>query len=262
MAAPTRKNPNMEALGWEWQPTSEHLSRVRLLGRYPVKVQPQLVDAVAAMDAVFVRTGYENPCDYVGSYMFRSIAGYNGLASTHAYAVAIDHDYGGDTDGDGDPTIDKNPHIHRPIVPGDPGFGVEWQILEYQVRAIEAIKNTHGEQMWRWLGWPIGDTMHWEIMVRPERTEVDWDTVYPPEEETDMYKEFVEGWVTGLAEDNAKTRQEFTRLNTYPMADGGYILEPANNPTTVDYWVSLLEQPDDPAWLGFYARTQLSTWGR
>lgn len=264
MAVPTRLNPNMEALGWEIQPTDANLHRHWLLGRYPIKLQPELDDAFNAFHNVLIAVGYENPCDYVGSYHYRAITGTDGLASTHAYATAIDHDYGGDTDGDGDPTVDNNPHIHRIIRPGDPGFGVVWQILEWQVEKLEAIENTHGEQMWKWLGWPIGDTMHWQIDVAKDRVEVDWSTVYTGEEEgeDEMYNEWVEGWVIGLAEDKTKTRQEFTRLNTVPAADGGYILEPANNPPTVDYWVDMLDHPADPSWRGFFARTSLSTWGR
>lgn len=255
----------MEALGWPICPNDIHLHRHWLHGRYPIKLQPELDDAFHAFQFVLTNTGYEDPMDFTGSWHYRAIAGYDGLASTHAYACAIDLDYGGDTDGDGDPTIDKNPHLHRRIYPDDPAFGVECQILEHQVRLIEGIKNIHGEQMWLWLGWRIGDTMHFQIDVARDRTEVDWSTVFdppPPGPGDEMFAEFVEGWVEGLAEDKTKTEQEFTRLNTYPMDDGGYILEPANNPGTVAYWVGMLDRPGDPAWLGFYARTQLSTWGR
>jgi len=173
-----RHESSMLALGWApFLGYESGLVSDEVLGRYPVRVQAQLVDPTRAFDETLRLAGYEDPCDYIGSYMYRTIGGKGRVWSTHAYGTAIDHDYGGDTDGDGDPTIDKNPHIHRPILPGDPGFGVEWQILEHQVRAVEAIRNTYGEQVWRWLGWSIGDTMHWQTMVRPERTEVDWTTV-------------------------------------------------------------------------------------
>ena len=155
---------------FEWEPylgKTDTLQSVWLLGRYPIKVQDFWVPAVEAMEKTLIAMGYENPCDYTGSYMKRPIAGTD-IWSWHSYGGAIDLDYGGDTDGDGDPTIDKNPHIHRRIHPGDPGFGVEWQILEPQVNAIEAIRTNSGGQVWHWLGWNIGDTMHFEPRCTPD----------------------------------------------------------------------------------------------
>lgn len=63
---------------------------------------------------------------------------------------------------------------------------------------------------------------------------------------------WIEGWVIGLAEDKEKARQEFQRL--YDIG----VLEGAN---AVDYWVGLLDNPKNPEWPGFYARTELSVWG-
>lgn len=178
-------NPSTSAkvLGWdEYIGKTDTLVSKTLLGRYPVKVQNVLNDAIEAMEQVLIATGYENPCDYIGSYYDRNISGTN-ICSRHADGSAIDLDYGGDNpDSPDHPLVDNNPHIHRRIVPGDPGFGTEWQILEHQVRAIEAIKNVHGEQVWLWLGWSIGDTMHWQANVRPERCQVDWRTVVGAEE--------------------------------------------------------------------------------
>lgn len=192
MATPTRPNSTFEALGWTLQPYDNDLARVTLLGRYPVKVRPELAEAVTAMNEALMVTGYENPCDWIGSWFYRDIAGTNGLASGHAYAVCIDLDYGGD-DPDS-PSIDRNPHIHRRIVPDDPGFGVEWQILEHQIRAVEGILNTSGNPIWSWrIGWVLGDTMHWQPLVGPADCQVDWTTVpqieepeipIPPEEDT------------------------------------------------------------------------------
>jgi hypothetical protein len=70
------------------------------------------------------------------------------------------------------------------------------------------------------------------------------------------FAQWVEGWVEGLAEDPVKSRQEFERLY-----DAG-ILQGADRDTTVDYWVGLLNDPTNPEWPGFYARTELSVWGR
>lgn len=239
------QHPRMVELGWTgYLNSTRTLVYETVLGRHPVKVQYPLQDALHAMERVLINTSYENPCDFIGSYASRVIAGKD-MWSEHAYGVAIDFDYGGDTDGDGDPTIDKNPHLHRPIVPGDPGFGVEWQILEHQVRAIEAIKNTHGESIWFWLGWPIGDSMHFAVNVRPDRCLVDWDSVGG-----DMsFATWVAGWVSGLAEDKTGTRARFERLFS-------------GNQTEVNYWMTKLDNPNDPEWPGFYARRELEFWAQ
>lgn len=252
--------PSVTRLGWEpYLGAEASLVSVRLLGRYPIRVQDFWAPAVFAMEAALTYTGYENPCDYIGSYMKRPIAG-STYWSWHSYGGAVDLDYGGDTDGDGDPTIDKNPHLHRPLVDAD--FGVNCQLVRWDVEAIESILTGNGQPVWRWLGWSIGDTMHFEPACSPAdaRTGITFD----PEEKdvTNAYNDFVAGWVTGLAEDKTKTEQEFVRLNTVPAADGGFILEPANNPATVAFWVALLDHPFDPQWRGFFARTGLSTWGR
>ena len=67
-----------------------------------------------------------------------------------------------------------------------------------------------------------------------------------------VYAQFVAGIVTGWAEDKVKTKAEFQRLmNTTPPLMGG----------DIEYWMGLLDDPDNPEWLGFYARTELSSWG-
>ena len=65
------------------------------------------------------------------------------------------------------------------------------------------------------------------------------------------YETFVEGIVTAWAEDPIKTRREFDRLDQAGILDG-----------SVDYWIALLQAPGNPEWLGFYARTELASWGR
>jgi hypothetical protein len=73
--------------------------------------------------------------------------------------------------------------------------------------------------------------------------------------EVDVYAQFVAGIVTGWAEDKVKTRAEFTRLmNTTPPLMGG-------GTNALDYWMGLLDDPTNKEWLGFYARTELSSWG-
>lgn len=247
-----RHLPSVTALGWEqYLGQTETLTPMWLLGRYPIRVQLFWKPAVVAMEAALIDTGYENPCDYIGSYMKRPIAGTD-LWSWHSYGGAIDLDYGGDTDGDGDPTIDSNPHLHRPVTEAD--YGVTIQLTRADVDAILSIRTGNGRPVWRWLGESIGDSMHFE----PACTPFDALTgiTYEEDDMADIYPTWVAGWVTGLAEDPDKTRQEFTRLNQ------AGILEPANNPPTVDYYMNHLDDPYWPEWAGFYARTELSVWGR
>ncbi|MFC1740181.1 hypothetical protein ACFL0N_01720 [Pseudomonadota bacterium] len=220
---------------------------VGILGRRP-RIQSILVDAARALNDALVNTGYENPCDYIGSYLKRTIAGTD-IWSTHSYGIAFDIDYGGDNpDSPDHPGIDNNPHLHDPIERGDPRFGVEFQLLEHQVNAVEAIKNLDGDQMWRWLGWPIGDTMHFQINIAPQFATVDWTTVagHEPEEPmTAAFAEWVEGWVEGL------DAEHVTMLHTAGIIRGN-----------LDYWLGLLNIPDHEAWLYFYTRAQASTWAK
>jgi len=85
--------------------------------------------------------------------------------SLHNYGIASDID----------PFGYGNPHFQA-------AYGKGWdfsdcKITEKQVLAVEAIKNTNGDKLFRWLGWAIGDTMHFEYQVPPTRTKVDWTTV-------------------------------------------------------------------------------------
>ncbi len=155
--------PSVIELGWEpYWGKSNTLVSVEILGRFP-KVQDFWIPAAEAFNQVLIRTNYENPCDWIGSYRIKPIVGTR-FWSWHCY-TAFDLDYGGDNpDSPDHPGIDKNPHIHRQIVRNDPGFGVEWQISELQVDAIEAIRTNNGKRVWRWLGWSIGDTMHFQPM--------------------------------------------------------------------------------------------------
>lgn len=140
-----------------------NFTKVNFLGTYPVTTQVRLVPAVEAMEQALRLTGYPEPAWPTGSYNCRKIAGTDAY-SLHAFAIALDVDY------------DANPHLRQRI---RPGFGTDprFRITEEQVRAVEAIRNIQGEQMWRWLGWAIGDTMHFQINVPPSRVTVDPSTV-------------------------------------------------------------------------------------
>lgn len=164
----------------QWSPylkKSGTLRYVNLLGRN-VRVQSFWVPATEAMGTALIATGYENPMDWTGSYYPKYISG-TSTWSWHSYGGAIDIDYGGvNPDSPWHPGIDRNPHIREKIPEGfisDPRF----QITEEQVQAVLAIRNNDGTPVWRWLGYPIGDTMHMEPLCTPisARTGIDYSTV-------------------------------------------------------------------------------------
>lgn len=135
-----------------------HLS-MEILGRYPVRVQPELEGAVNAMNAALKANGYRDPTGPTGSYNCRMIGGTTKW-SLHAYAIAIDIDYG------------ENPYLRGQTIPKGFGTDPRFMLTEAQVDAVEGIRNEWGESLWKWLGWSIGDTMHFEIDVPPDRCEV------------------------------------------------------------------------------------------
>ena len=134
---------------------------VTFMGRYPVRIQPEMRQAVEALEHHLLYHGYHLPIDATGSYSCRKIAGTD-TWSLHAVPIAIDVDY-----------------PNNPVLPYalERGFGIDPNITitEAQVNAVEAIVNTHGEQVWKWLGWrtPKADPMHFEIDVPPDRLEID-----------------------------------------------------------------------------------------
>ena len=71
--------------------------------------------------------------------------------SLHNYGLAVDID----------PFGHGNDHFHRP-------FGDKWdfsdiRLTRSQVEAVEALKTRSGARLFRWLGWDIGDSMHFQI---------------------------------------------------------------------------------------------------
>ena len=154
-------------------------------GRHTVWQQPELADAVLALEQAHIESGYVPSSDgFIGSRRScpHGIAGAlckssGSGCSLHNYVIAYDVEY------------NYNRHIRAKTYPED--FGASWfpAVCKYtlaQVRAIEGVKNVEGEQMWRWLGWAIGDFMHWQVNVPPSRATVDWNTVPNGEVETTM----------------------------------------------------------------------------
>ncbi len=138
--------------------------------------QAILHDAVSALEEGHLGSGYVPSDDgFIGSRRWcpNGIAGQICQAdgrgcSIHNYVAAYDIEY------------NYNKYIRTRIREEDfdePWFPAVCKYTLEQVRAVEGIKNLEGEQMWMWLGWAIGDFMHWQINVPPERTQVDWNTV-------------------------------------------------------------------------------------
>lgn len=226
-----RPDPVYAAWGWQPRPSSAGLVKVELLGRFP-RVAPEAVDAVKAMHAVLVATGYENPCDYVGSWNYRPVGGTSQL-SRHAYGLAIDLDYGGDNPESPDhgSLVDNNPHLRRPITAAD--YGVTIQLLKHQVDAVLALRTNTGATVWRWLG-ALGDSMHFDIGCSPADLA---SGILATEQEGDNMD--LERWVTRLR----------IPVDIDRMRDVGII-----TPDEANYWAGRQPSmqgplaPDDPEW--------------
>ena len=145
-------------------------------GRHPVYEQHGTFDAVNALERGHLGSGYVPASDgFIGSKrncpygIAGAICSPSGRGcSLHNYCLAYDIEY------------NYNKHIKARTYPEDfnePWFPAVCKYTLAQVRAIEGIQNTFGEQIWKWLGWAIGDFMHWQINVPPERITVDWNTV-------------------------------------------------------------------------------------
>lgn len=136
--------------------------------------------------------------------------------SLHNYGVADDID----------PFGHGNPHFYVGWGKMPKDWNRPWnfsdiKLTRAQVEAVEAIRNVQGEQMFRWLGWINGDTMHFEGQVPPSRCEVDWFTVAgysidpPLEEEDDMF-----GLDIGRGDDPVVTDQRVGRLQAFLVRRG------------------------------------------
>ena len=180
--------PQQSMVDLDWEPyidNDSNLVYLRVLGRYPVKVQDFWVPATRAFEQALIDTGYENPCDWIGSWLVRNVSG-EPYWSWHATGGAIDLDYGGDNPDSPDHLgVDNNPYLREEIPRGfnvDPRF----QITEAQVAAVESIEAVSGRQVWKWLGWTIGDTMHFEPNCTPDEARA--GIVYNPTRYPDVPK--------------------------------------------------------------------------
>jgi hypothetical protein len=147
-------------------------------------VPTRLVDAYSALETVLKATNYDAQSRW--AYNFRKITGGslpcdcgdNRGCSPHAFGISIDIDPA------------QNPYTTAPF---------SWNATKFtptQIAAVEAIKNTKGEQMWAWGGrWrSVRDYMHFDVQVDPGSVTVDWTTVLgygggapPIGDDDDMY---------------------------------------------------------------------------
>jgi hypothetical protein len=152
--------------------------------------------------------GYHTPMGPTGSYHCRKIGG-SSKWSLHAYAVAIDWDYG------------ENPYLRGTKI--KPGFKSDYRftLTENQINAVEAIKNEDGNSIWRWLGWTIGDTMHFSVDVPPDKCQ--------PVSEDTMPKEQWENMIDSL----------FAGRPDMFVGDPSYFYDlPAGNEDWENFWIS------------------------
>jgi hypothetical protein len=88
----------------------------------------------------------------------------------------------------------------------------------------------------------LGTDTHWD----PGRLDTDKVLAYMTgDDDVSAWYDWVAGWVTGLDEDHVR------KLHTAGIITGD-----------VDYWIDLLDNPNDPAWRYFYPRAQASTWAK
>lgn len=159
----------------EYRCTPGITSPYGFFGRHPIRAaNTDVIEAYRVFEQAHLALGYV-PLDGAptGSkrYCPTGIAGQTcepsgKNCSGHNYCISLDVEY----------SRNKYPKgLPRPI---------QWSMIEDHtvytpeiVAGLEGIRNIHGEQLFKWLGLLIGDTMHWDINVPPERMGIDYSTV-------------------------------------------------------------------------------------
>lgn len=148
--------------------SSSQRKPIELFGRNAGVVAAPAYDGMLALEAALVATGYRDvksvwiPRECPTGISGKTCQADGTSCSLHNYGIAVDID----------PFGYGNPHFFKKF--GDGWDFDDCKLTEDQVLAVEDIENKWGEQYFRWLGWPIGDTMHFELQVPPDRTEVNW----------------------------------------------------------------------------------------
>jgi hypothetical protein len=135
--------------------------------------------------------------------------------SLHNYGLAWDIEY------------QYNPHVKRKIDVAELWELFDAGVTKYNpniVAVIEAVRTTGGVQAFTWLGYSLGDFMHWQVNFPPEDQEIDWTTVDTTEEEdNDMppleiflaYVRKVD--IEKMGKDKIITDAEVNYFTTFPM---------------------------------------------
>jgi hypothetical protein len=139
---------------------------------FTIRAQVGTHEAFEAMEAVLTKHGYVP--EVIGSHRWcptgiggKTCQSSGTNCSLHNYSIALDFD----------PFAKGNPHYKKKY--GDGWNFSDTNFTSAQVKAVEAIRTKSGHKVFRWLGWLIGDTMHFEINTSPAAlaTGINWDTV-------------------------------------------------------------------------------------
>lgn len=142
-----------------------------MFGRFAGEVARPMYDPMKAQEQALVATGYRNvnsiwiPRNCPTGIGGKTCQSDGTNCSLHNYKIADDIDAFGH----------GNPHFKKKY--GDGWNFSDCKITRAQVEAVEGILNTGGDPLFRWLGWLIGDTMHFEGQRPPSQCQVDWATV-------------------------------------------------------------------------------------
>ena len=151
---------------------------ITMFGRNAGEVAGPMYEPMKAQESALVATGYRNvssiwiPRNCPTGIGGRTCQTDGRNCSLHNYRVADDLD----------PFGHGNPYFRDSNGRGIPFSAGRWdfsdtKITRPQVDAVEGILNTQGLPLFRWLGWLIGDTMHFEGQRPPTQCRVDWATV-------------------------------------------------------------------------------------
>ena len=146
---------------------------IQMMGRNVGYCAVPAYDAMKAAEFALVNTGYQGtrslwiPRNCPTGIGGKTCQSDGDNCSLHNYGIAFDID----------PFGYGNPHFFKKY--GDGWNFYDCKLTREQVEAVEGIKNEDGDTMFRWLGWVIGDTMHFELQVPPKdgKTRVDWRTI-------------------------------------------------------------------------------------
>ena len=170
---------------WWHEYRCDYGTPTNMFGRSPVYAQN--TSWVRALEQAHYGAGYQpTPGGFIGSKR-NCPSGIGGKTcqesgdncSLHNYGLAWDVEY------------QYNRHLWVKLNPTELQILYDTGVTKYNpaiVATILDVRNTRGDRLFRWLGYPIGDLMHWQIAVPPERQQVDWGTV-PTTEGEGMLRE-------------------------------------------------------------------------